>query len=89
MTPGSVIPSARLRKEVKEPGLAQEALEMVEKRKEEEKEEIIIHWQEKLFSQKEFDYYSDPLNCNSSLEQKYHEDIENIKRLGKLTICLQ
>lgn len=81
VTPGSVIPSARLRKEVKEPGLAQEALEMVEKRKEEEKEEIIIHWQEKLFSQKEFDYYSDPLNCNSSLEQKYHEDIENIKRM--------
>ena len=45
-----------------------------------ENEEIVMRWQEKLFSEREFAYYSDPLNCVTSLEKRYHEEILNIKR---------
>ena len=54
---------------------------------EEQKEEILIHWQQKLFSAKEFDHYADPLNCISAIEKKYHDDIMFIKRYRKLLIA--
>uniref|UniRef100_T2M4C4 Meckel syndrome type 1 protein n=1 Tax=Hydra vulgaris TaxID=6087 RepID=T2M4C4_HYDVU len=79
VTASNEIPSAIIPTKV---GFDRNAFEMVERnKKEKEKKEIVIFWQEKLFSQEEFDYYSDALNCNTALEQKYHEDIETIKRL--------
>ncbi|XP_066925017.1 tectonic-like complex member MKS1 [Clytia hemisphaerica] len=75
--PGSVIPTNRYQQNIE---LAEEAHELVDQyNKEEEKEEIMIHWQEKLFSSREFDHYNDPLNCISALEKKYHDDIQYIK----------
>ncbi|XP_007430320.1 Meckel syndrome type 1 protein isoform X1 [Python bivittatus] len=49
---------------------------------EEEKEEAIIGWQEKLFSQFEVDLYQNDSACQSPLDRQYHQDILKLEELG-------
>lgn len=86
MTPGSVVPTLQFQQNSNR-STEEDGYELSEKQNdEEEKEEILIHWQEKLYSRKEFEYFSDPLNCTTSLEKKYCEDIQYLKRQVFLTV---
>lgn len=77
VTTGSVIPSIRYHPD---PGKEGELHELNNQgTSDNEKEEITIKWQQKLFNAREFDYYADPLNCTSSVDQKYHEDVNYLK----------
>ncbi|KAG8122870.1 hypothetical protein E2320_018330 [Naja naja] len=49
---------------------------------EEEKEEAVIGWQEKLFSQFEVDLYQNQSACQSPLDRQYHQDILKLEELG-------
>ncbi|XP_059147289.1 tectonic-like complex member MKS1 [Physella acuta] len=44
------------------------------KKKTHEFEECIIGWQQKIFCQREIDYYSNKDNCKNVLDQKYHQE---------------
>ena len=81
VTSSFVIPSAQLHLLNTDQGAGQE-IEMGVRNQtnEDETEDVVIHWQEKLFSEKEFDHYGDVNNCTNPLEQKYHEDINELKR---------
>ncbi|XP_064612245.1 tectonic-like complex member MKS1 [Liolophura sinensis] len=48
-------------------------------------EEYTFTWQEKVFSPREIELYSDPQNCFSVMEKKYCNDIKNILEKGKPT----
>jgi len=80
VTTGSVVPnSIRYQTDGSaiQPTVGEDAYELAEKDGEEpEKEDIIVHWQEKLFSEEEFDKYLDPLNCITVLQKKYHDDVK-------------
>uniref|UniRef100_A0A670YUG6 MKS transition zone complex subunit 1 n=1 Tax=Pseudonaja textilis TaxID=8673 RepID=A0A670YUG6_PSETE len=49
---------------------------------EEEKEEAVIGWQEKLFGQFEVDLYQNQSACQSPLDRQYHQDILKLEELG-------
>ncbi|XP_070591140.1 tectonic-like complex member MKS1 isoform X2 [Erythrolamprus reginae] len=49
---------------------------------EEEKEEAVIGWQEKLFSQFEVDLYQNQSACQSPLDRQYHQDILKLEESG-------
>uniref|UniRef100_UPI00358ED7DF tectonic-like complex member MKS1 isoform X2 n=1 Tax=Myxine glutinosa TaxID=7769 RepID=UPI00358ED7DF len=53
----------------------------------EEEEEVVISWQQKLFSKYELELYRDPTFCLSPLERQYHEDLVKIEADGGLTTC--
>ncbi|THD20331.1 hypothetical protein D915_008786 [Fasciola hepatica] len=46
-------------------------------------EEIIIHWQQKLFSPKERLFYSNASNCTTETHQNYHKEISSMKYFNK------
>nr|XP_028564242.1 Meckel syndrome type 1 protein [Podarcis muralis] len=48
----------------------------------EEKEEAVIGWQEKLFSQFEVDLYQNKSACQSPLDQQYHQDVLKLEESG-------
>ncbi|XP_071448460.1 tectonic-like complex member MKS1 isoform X2 [Hetaerina americana] len=50
---------------------------------EEEIEERIFSWQEKVFSPAEISFYELSTNCRSSLEQKYHNEVIGMSRKSK------
>ena len=80
--PESVIPIARFPTTAasRNPELAEEALELAEPQENNFVEDVVVHWQEKLFSAHEFEYYGNSDNCVTTLQKKYHQDIEFIKR---------
>jgi len=79
LAPGSVVPTVRFQQNVDEVG--EEVHELAEHTESEsENEEVVIYWQDKLFSSKEFDHYGDPLNCMTAMERKYNDSINFIKR---------
>uniref|UniRef100_A0ABM5EMW5 Tectonic-like complex member MKS1 isoform X1 n=1 Tax=Pogona vitticeps TaxID=103695 RepID=A0ABM5EMW5_9SAUR len=45
----------------------------------EEKEEVVVGWQEKLFSQFEVDLYRNTSACQSPLDRQYHQDIRKME----------
>ncbi|XP_061460937.1 tectonic-like complex member MKS1 isoform X2 [Rhineura floridana] len=49
---------------------------------EEEKEEAVIGWQEKLFSQFEVDLYQNESACQSPLDRQYHQEIVKLEGSG-------
>ncbi|XP_066492194.1 tectonic-like complex member MKS1 isoform X2 [Tiliqua scincoides] len=51
-------------------------------RPEEEAEEAVIGWQEKLFSQFEMDLYQNEAACQSPLDRQYHKDILKLEKSG-------
>ncbi|KAK7087621.1 tectonic-like complex member MKS1 [Littorina saxatilis] len=51
-----------------------------------DKEERVIKWQEKIFSQREVELYSKTETCDSILEQKYNEEVTAILAKGKKPI---
>uniref|UniRef100_A0A8C4N2Z0 Uncharacterized protein n=1 Tax=Eptatretus burgeri TaxID=7764 RepID=A0A8C4N2Z0_EPTBU len=51
----------------------------------EEGEEVLISWQQKLFSKRESELYRDPTFCLSPLERQYHEDLVKMDSDGGLT----
>ncbi|CAB3977816.1 Meckel syndrome type 1 [Paramuricea clavata] len=65
--------------------LGQEAIEMARMGRSSheatsgDQEEIIVKWQEKLFSQREEVFYSNRPNCYSVLQEQYHRDITNLR----------
>ncbi|KAK9412349.1 Meckel syndrome type 1 protein [Crotalus adamanteus] len=48
----------------------------------EEKEEAVIGWQEKFFSQFEVDLYQNVSACQNPLDRQYHQDILKLEELG-------
>uniref|UniRef100_A0A8D2L908 Uncharacterized protein n=1 Tax=Varanus komodoensis TaxID=61221 RepID=A0A8D2L908_VARKO len=52
---------------------------------EEEKEEAIIGWQEKLFSQFEVGLYQNESACQSPLDHQYHQDVLKLEGSGRRT----
>lgn len=68
--------------------VAGEALEMQEFRRDEGKpldqdsEESMFYWQQKMFSQREMELYGDLTNCFGPLEQKYHAEIIKLREKG-------
>ncbi|KAJ7308956.1 hypothetical protein JRQ81_008236 [Phrynocephalus forsythii] len=53
-----------------------------DRRLEEEKEEVVVGWQEKLFSQFEVDLYRNASACQSPLDRQYHQDIRRLEEAG-------
>ncbi|KAJ1071382.1 hypothetical protein AB1E18_013991 [Capra hircus] len=51
-------------------------------RPEEEEEEAVIGWQEKLFSQFEVDLYQNEAACQSPLDHQYHQEILKLEDSG-------
>lgn len=49
---------------------------------EEEKEEVIIGWQEKLFSQFEVDLYQNESACQSPLDHQYRQEVLKLENSG-------
>ncbi|CAH2219727.1 Meckel syndrome type 1 isoform X1 [Pelobates cultripes] len=47
-----------------------------------DKEEIVISWQEKLFSQFEYELYKNDAVCHSPLDRQYHQDVLALERSG-------
>ncbi|XP_056140892.1 Meckel syndrome type 1 protein [Lampris incognitus] len=43
-------------------------------------EELVVGWQEKLFSQDEVDLFQDESHCQTPLERHYHAEIKALKR---------
>ncbi|CAL8365262.1 unnamed protein product [Lota lota] len=43
-------------------------------------EELVVHWQEKLFSQCEMDHFQSEAVCQSPLEQQYHTEVQALIR---------
>jgi len=85
VTPANIIPSAQLRSFEINGDHSNTSLELVNCKKDEadEREEVVIQWQEKLFSEREFEAYQDSMNCTTSLQMKYHEDVhEMLKKFG-------
>uniref|UniRef100_A0ACB8EEI1 Pleiotropic negative transcriptional regulator n=1 Tax=Sphaerodactylus townsendi TaxID=933632 RepID=A0ACB8EEI1_9SAUR len=56
-------------------------------RPEEEEEEAVIGWQEKLFSQFEVDLYQNESACQSPLDRQYHQDILKLEKTGGRKNC--
>ncbi|XP_059525592.1 tectonic-like complex member MKS1 isoform X2 [Myotis daubentonii] len=50
---------------------------------EDEEEELVIGWQEKLFSQFEVDLYQNEAACQSPLDQQYRQDILKLEGSGR------
>lgn len=50
-----------------------------------EHEEYTFTWQEKVFCQREFDYYLVEDNCTDVIEQKYHRDVIAMRDKGRPT----
>ncbi|XP_045443285.1 Meckel syndrome type 1 protein isoform X3 [Pipistrellus kuhlii] len=50
---------------------------------EDEEEELVIGWQEKLFSQFEVDLYQNEAACQSPLDQQYRQDILKLEDSGR------
>ncbi|KAL5016147.1 hypothetical protein ScPMuIL_005736 [Solemya velum] len=46
-------------------------------------DEVVIRWQEKIFSQKEVEIYSKEENCIEVLEKKYHIEVTALLEKGK------
>ncbi|XP_072502924.1 tectonic-like complex member MKS1 isoform X2 [Notamacropus eugenii] len=51
-------------------------------RDEDDEEEVVIGWQEKLFSQFEVDLYQDESACQTPLDHQYRQEILNLKASG-------
>ncbi|XP_078012220.1 tectonic-like complex member MKS1 isoform X4 [Phascolarctos cinereus] len=51
-------------------------------RDEEDEEEVVIGWQEKLFSQFEVDLYQNETACQTPLDHQYHQEILNLEASG-------
>ncbi|KAG8450667.1 hypothetical protein GDO86_003082 [Hymenochirus boettgeri] len=51
-------------------------------RAEEEKEEVVISWQEKLFSQFEYELYRNETACRTPLDRQYYQDVLSLERSG-------
>ncbi|PIK44440.1 putative Meckel syndrome type 1 protein isoform X3 [Apostichopus japonicus] len=49
----------------------------------EEKEEYTFTWQEKVFSRREVQIYSNPANCFGPQEERHHQDILALKEQGQ------
>ncbi|KAL9980908.1 hypothetical protein ACROYT_G009550 [Oculina patagonica] len=67
--------------------VAGEAVEMPELRRDQGKqdqdsEECVFYWQQKMFSQREMELYEDLNNCFGPLEQKYHTEILKLRKKG-------
>ncbi|CAL8275902.1 unnamed protein product [Arctogadus glacialis] len=43
-------------------------------------EELVVHWQEKLFSQSEMDLFQSEAACHSPLEKQYHTEVRALLR---------
>ncbi|GFO19904.1 Meckel syndrome type 1 protein [Plakobranchus ocellatus] len=48
------------------------------KEKRDDVEECIIGWQQKIFCQREIEYYSQPENCQNVLDRKYNQDVTTL-----------
>ncbi|KAJ8043977.1 Meckel syndrome type 1 protein [Holothuria leucospilota] len=48
----------------------------------EDEEEYVFSWQQKLFSRREVQLYSNRANCTEALEERYHQDITALKEQG-------
>jgi len=67
--------------------VAGEALEMLELRRDQSNqdqdfEECVFYWQQKMFSKREMELYEDINNCFGPLEQKYHAEILKLRNKG-------
>lgn len=65
--------------------VAGEALEMAEfgrGNQDPETEECVFYWQQKMFSKREMELYTDLNHCFGPLEQKYHAEITKLSRRG-------
>eukprot|EP00794_Sanderia_malayensis_P014192 gene14192-15672_t len=69
---GSIVPAVRHQSSTE---VGRDALEMNERTDQKQVEEVIIHWQEKLFNEREVEFYENKINCVSAVDQKYHEDV--------------
>uniref|UniRef100_A0A8C5LLK5 MKS transition zone complex subunit 1 n=1 Tax=Leptobrachium leishanense TaxID=445787 RepID=A0A8C5LLK5_9ANUR len=47
-----------------------------------DKEEVVISWQEKLFSQFEYELYKNEAACHTPLDRQYHQDVLSMERRG-------
>ncbi|XP_030047526.1 tectonic-like complex member MKS1 isoform X1 [Microcaecilia unicolor] len=47
-----------------------------------DEEEAVIGWQEKLFSQFEYDLYQNEAACQSPLDRQYHQEILKLEKAG-------
>lgn len=47
-----------------------------------EREEFEFSWNEKIFSAAEFKKYSDSQNCNTTIENEYHDEIKKLIASG-------
>ncbi|XP_075052756.1 tectonic-like complex member MKS1 [Mixophyes fleayi] len=45
-------------------------------------EEVVISWQEKLFSEFEYELYKNEAVCQTPLDRQYHQDILSLERSG-------
>ncbi|KAJ1184994.1 hypothetical protein NDU88_001790 [Pleurodeles waltl] len=52
-----------------------------------EDEEAVIGWQEKLFSQFEFDLYQNEAVCQNPLDRQYHQEILKLEKAGGRKNC--
>ncbi|XP_058827454.1 tectonic-like complex member Mks1 [Topomyia yanbarensis] len=48
-----------------------------------ENEQLVIEWQEKVFSRYELDYYSNKDNCNTDLQKNFHHTIKTSGLIAK------
>ncbi|KAE8622396.1 hypothetical protein XENTR_v10005225 [Xenopus tropicalis] len=48
----------------------------------EEKEEVVISWQEKLYSQFEYELYQNEAACRTPLDHQYYQDVLSLERGG-------
>ncbi|KAM7451886.1 Pleiotropic negative transcriptional regulator [Porites harrisoni] len=67
--------------------VAGEELEMATLRRDQDKqdqdaEECVFYWQQKMFSKREMELYEDLNNCFGPLEQKYHSEILKLRTKG-------
>jgi len=67
--------------------VAGEALEMLELRRDQSNqdqdfEECVFYWQQKMFSKREMELYEGINNCFGPLEQKYHAEILKLRNKG-------
>ncbi len=50
-----------------------------------EREEFEFSWNEKIFSPREFKYYSEEKNCISSLDKEYHKEVKKLVAEGTVS----
>ena len=73
----SIVPQAQVEDEVGDDVALQDVQSAMKQRNfggQQDREEVVFKWQEKVFSQREVDLYSQEANCETVLETRYHQE---------------